>query len=154
MGVRRASLDDIERMLFVINSTNELFFKDIIPPEHFLSPVLDEEGIIDLMDRMSFIVSEFKSEVVGVAASEDIDGGTTEIHWLYVLPRYHRIGIGMGLMSCIEEEARRRLKTTVRLATAEEATWAIRFYEALDFLIIGKRPNPWGFDVVLEKRLD
>ncbi len=58
------------------------------------------------------------------------------------------------MLHWIEEEARRANVTTVRLATQEEATWAIRFYETLGYMVAGKRPNPWGFDVVLEKRID
>ncbi len=152
--VRKAGLEDVERMLFVINSTNELFFKDIIPPEHFRSPVLDEEGIIGLMDRMSFIVSELEGKVIGVAASAEVSRGMTEVHWVYVLPHCHRRGIGTGLMLSIEEEARRDDMTTVRLATPEEAIWAIRFYRKLGYVVTGKRPNPWGFDMVLEKHID
>ena len=75
MRVRKAGLEGVERMLFNINSTNELLFKDINPPEHFRSPLLDEEGIIGLMDKMSFIVSVLEVKVVDVAAFTKTDEG-------------------------------------------------------------------------------
>ena len=108
MEVRRADADDAERILFVINTTNAEQFKDIIPPGYFRSPVLDEVQVIDLMHRMSFIVSEHDGNVVGVAASYECEPGVIEVHWVYVLVEFQGRGIGSRMVSDIEEEARRR----------------------------------------------
>ena len=154
MKVRRADGDDAERIMFVINSTNAEYFKDIIPPGHFRSPVLDEVQVIDLMNRMSFIVSEHDGNIVGVAACDECEPGVIEVSWVYVLVGFQRRGIGTRMVSDIEEEARRRNLTTARLATPEGALWAIQFYESLGYIVTGRRRNPWGFDVVLKKQLD
>ncbi len=154
MFVRRACPEDMDRILFVINKTNEDFFRDIIPPEHFIRPILEEQRLEDQLREMTFIVMEQDGDVVGVAASVDTDPGTAEIHWVYVLSKFQRTGVGSSLVSWIEEEARMKNLRRLRVATLMEATWAIEFYKRLGFTITGNRPNPWGYDTILEKRLD
>lgn len=154
MKVRKADIDDAERIMFVINSTNAEHFKDIIPPPHFRSPVLHEVQVIDLMRRMSFIVSERDGNIVGVAASDECEPGIIEVHWVYVLVEFQGRGIGTRMVTDIEEEARGRNLMMARLATPEGALWAIRFYESLGYKVTCRKRNPWGFDVVLEKKLD
>ena len=154
MKVRKADIDDVERIMYVINSTNAEHFKDIIPPPHFRSPVLNEVQVVDLINRMSFIVSELDGNVVGVAASDESEPGIIDVHWVYVLVEFQGRGIGTRMVTDIEEKARRRNLMTARLATPEGALWAIRFYESMGYMVTGRKHNPWGYDVVLEKRLD
>ena len=154
MSVRRARPNDVDRILFIINSTNEDYFRDIIPPEHFIKPILEEQRLKNQLREMKFIVMEQDGEVIGVAASVDTEPGTMEMHWLYVLSQYQRLGVGLKLVSRIEEEARLNNMRKIRVATLSEATWAIEFYTSLGYVIKGKRPNPWGHDTILEKRLD
>ena len=154
MIVRRARLDDVEKILFVINTTNEQLFQDIIPNEHFITPILEEQRLREQLGEMSFIVSEQEGNVIGVAASNETEPGVVEMHWVYVLSQFQRSGFGSQLVSRIEEEARLNNSMIIRVATLMEATWAIRFYQGLGYVISGKRQNPWGYDTILEKRLD
>jgi ribosomal protein S18 acetylase RimI-like enzyme len=103
---------------------------------------------------MTFIVVEEGGSIVGVAAFHHSEPGVVEMHWVYVLPKFQRMGVGTRLVSWIEDRARRDGRAMVRLATPSEATWAVRFYEGRGYAVAGTRPNPWGLDVILEKVLD
>ncbi len=151
--VEKARSEDTRGILRVINETNLAAFSRIIPKEHFREPIITRKQFDECLERMTFYVHRKKGMVVAVAAlgAEDQDCG--RIRWVYVLPKYQKRGIGTALMFHLERLAREMGFRKTRLVTDNGAEWAIRFYMKLGYMLINKVPNPWGFNVWMEKHL-
>lgn len=152
--IRRASTRDLEEVLRVINRSNAEAYRSIIPEEHFREPVLTMAELLDHFGRMDFYVYQADQGVVGVSALEVEDGETGEIQWVYALPGHQRRGIGTALVRRLELEAREISLGRLRLFANEMAYWATGFYEKLGYRPTDRVERPWGFDVLMEKRLD
>jgi GNAT superfamily N-acetyltransferase len=153
MRIEKAESEDTRGILLVINEANREAFSRIIPKEHFREPILTLEQFDECSERMTFYVHRQKGVVVAVAAlgAEDQDCG--RIRWVYVLPKYQKRGVGTALISHLERLARDLGFKKIRLVTDNGAEWAIRFYMKLGYKSARRVPNPWGFDVWMEKQL-
>ncbi len=151
--IEKAKPDDVQEILPVINKANREAFAGIIPKEYFREPIITREQFDECSQRMTFYVHRYEGVVVAVAAlgAEDQDCG--RIRWVYVLPEYQRQGIGTALVLHLEREASGMGLSRSRLVTDNGATWAVAFYEHLGYTLIRRVPNPWGFDVWMEKPL-
>lgn len=152
--IEKASIEEVENILFVINTSNRKAYQSVFLKEHFKDPVLSLQELHALFERMQFFVYRSEDVIVGVAALsvEGVDMG--QIHWVYILPEYQRRGIGTALVRHLEQRAMEKGLCRVKLHTLGIALWAITFYEKLGYGITGKIDKPWGFDVVMEKRLE
>ena len=144
MGVCDADENEIEEILYVINESNRTFFESIIPKEYFKVPVLNLEEIKEQMKERTFYSYKIDGKIVGVAALEELNSSLGEIHWMYVLPEYLRMGIGTTLIRHIESEAGKRNLSHLIVNTAEKAVWARNFYENLDYILVEIRSTPDG----------
>ena len=104
--IKRASLQDAEQILHVINRSNSEAYRGIIPKEHFREPVLSMEDLRKDFKKMAFYVYEHRGEVLGVSALQVEDERTGSMNWVYVLPEHQRMGIGTTLVRHLESEAR------------------------------------------------
>jgi len=86
--------DRAQEILEVINTSNRIAYKGIIPREHFREPVLTEEELLEGFERMMFYAWESRSKIVGVAALQDLGKGVGRVRYVYILPGYQRQGIG------------------------------------------------------------
>jgi len=104
--------------------------------------------------RMLFCLYRSEGSVVGVAAlhQEGTDSGM--VRWVYVLPERQRQGIATALMAFLEGEARKMGLRKLRLRTVERAHWALSFYRKMGYHQAGRIEVAWGYDVIMEKRLD
>jgi len=110
-SIRRATLEDLEEILAVINTTNRPFFKEIIPPERFKDPFMNCEELKEEFEWKDFYIFELEGRIVGVAAFETSTtrlGMVGIITRMYVLPQFQRRGIGKALISEIESVAREK----------------------------------------------
>ena len=153
--IRKATIDDVNEVAYVINISNYCAYKNIIPREFFKHPVVNRDKILEDMKRMEFYVYEINNRIVGVAAlypRYEEDRGI--VRWVYVHPEYQRRGIGTVLMKYIEGKARRLGLRKLQLITHEKAYWAIKFYEKLGFKVVNYIERIAWRDVLMEKILE
>lgn len=129
--IRLAIPEDLEEILAVINTTNRLFYKEIVPPERFKDPFMSDDELKEEFERKDFYICELEGRIVGVAAFEvskraPDDGIITR---MYVLPQFQRRGIGMALIAEIESIARRQGVEEILIWTDPKAWWAVSFYK-------------------------
>lgn len=151
--IRKASSMDAERILYVINKSNREAYREIIPKRYFREPVLSMMMLLGDFKRMTFYVYEHRGEVVGVSALCVEDGGTGSMHWVYVLPRHQRKGVGSALVTHMESMAKEIGLSKLWLFTVEKAYWAVEFYKKLGYRLAERVKRPWGFNVVMKKEL-
>jgi len=153
--IRKATIDDVNEIAYVINISNYCAYKNIIPREFFKHPVVNRDKILEDMKRMEFYVYEINNRIVGVAAlypRYEEDRGI--VRWVYVHPEYQRRGIGTVLMKYIEGRARTLGLRKLQLITHEKAYWAIKFYEKLGFKVVNYIERIAWRDVLMEKILE
>jgi len=151
--IEKATADDVQEILFVINTANRKAFGRIIPTKYFKEPIITIEELEESLEMMMFHVHRHKGMVVAVAALSVEDEDTGRIRWVYVLPKFQKQGIGTALVLHLEQVAREKGLRKIRLVTDNNAEWAIRFYKKLGYILINKASNPWGFDVWMDKQL-
>lgn len=129
MSVYRASIEDVQAILSLINNSNSEAFRRIIPSEFFKQPILTSEELLREMDQMTFYFCKVEECIVGVAALRVESDEAGQISWVYVLPSYQGKGVGTALMRHIEDEAGRIKLKKLRLFANEKAYWARNFYK-------------------------
>jgi GNAT superfamily N-acetyltransferase len=153
MRIEKARSEDTHGILLVINEANREAFGRIIPKEHFKQPILTREEFEECSRKMTFYAYRHEKVVAATAALSVEGEDTGRIRWVYVLPEYQRQGIGTALVLHLERQAWEVGLRRARLVTDNGATWAIAFYEHLGYTLARRVPNPWGFDVWMEKQL-
>jgi len=151
MMIRRANESDVERILYVINYTNQLFYRNIIPKEYFKEPVLSRAELELLFEKQRFFVFEVDSAIVGVASLEKVNEIEGMVHWVYVLPEHERTGVGTSIMRAVEEEAKKTGLKTLTLFANARAPWALGFYKKLGYKKAGNLERLCGKDVIFKK---
>ena len=151
--IEKATSDDTQEIVFLINIANREAFSRIIPKEHFRKPVITRDEFEECSKKMTFYIHRHKEMVVAVAALGVEDGDTGRIRWVYVLPKFQKQGVGTALVLHLEQVARGKGLRKTRLVTDNDAVWAIRFYKKLGYTLIRKVSNPWGFNVWMDKQL-
>ncbi len=149
----KVGLEDAEEVLSVINTSNRQAYREIMPKKYYRDPVLSLEELAQQLGEMDFFVFREGRRILGVAALRVEAKDLGMIRWVYVLPTEQRKGIGTALIRHIEEEAKSRGITELRLRANERAIRALRFYEKLGCRSIDKVQRPWGVDVIMERRL-
>ena len=153
MTISEAKIENVERILFVINESNRKYYKSIVPPEHYREPVLTHDELLKIFETMTFFTFKEDNEIVGVAALEHLEGERADLHWVYILPDKQKKGVGTSLVKHIEVEAKRRKIRILRVPTAEKAFWARSFYLKLGYEITGREERPEGFLTIFEKQI-
>ena len=153
MTISKAKIENVERILFVINESNRKYYKSIVPQEYFKEPVLTYDELLKIFEKMIFFIYKENDEIVGVAALEDVSGERADVHWVYILPDKQRKGIGSSLVKHIEVEAKRRKIRILRVPVAEKAFWARSFYLKIGYEITGREQRPEGFLTIFEKQI-
>ncbi|GAA2886392.1 N-acetyltransferase [Actinoplanes cyaneus] len=76
-----------------------------------------------------FLVATRDGEPVGCGALRQLDDHSVEIKRMYVSPASRGSGVATAVLRALEDAARRRGWTTMRLETGTAQPEAIRFYE-------------------------
>lgn len=154
MSVHRAASKDVESILFVINKSNSEAYGKIIPPQYFKEPVLTLDKLLEDFEEMAFYTYKVEESTVGVAALKILNDQVGQIRWVYILPEHQRKGVSSSLINHIENQAKKmKLKKLMIPSVHEKAYWARNFYEKLCYRMVGRRPRPWGDDVIYEKNV-
>jgi len=127
-SIRRATAGDLSEILTVINTTNRLFYRGIVPPERFKDPFMSDDELKQELEQKDFYICELEDRIVGVAAFETSttrSGTVGIVTRMYVLPEFQRKGIGTALISEIESVAREQGVREILIWTDPKARWAV-----------------------------
>jgi len=134
--IRRAVEKGLEELLAVINTTNRLFYKGIVPPERFKDPFMSYGELKEEFKRKDFYLYKLGGRIAGVAAFEVSQAHLIKVGVvtrMYVLPESQRRGIGSLLISEIESIAKERNVQDILIPTDPKARWAVSFYKRLSY---------------------
>ena len=127
--IRPVGKDDLETVLAIINETNKISYRAIIPPERFKDPFMSLDELAGEAERMDFFLCEEDDQAIGVGALEERGSSIGVIYRLYILPAFQRSGVGSALLSHIERHARGLSISEILVWTASKAAWAVSFYK-------------------------
>ena len=132
--IRECTIDDAERICFVVNEAAEAY-RGVIPDDCWHEPYMPLDELRREMAGMTFFgwdSPEAKDGLVGVMGYQPLEGVTLVRH-AYVLSERQGEGIGGRLLEHLTAMPSGRLL----VGTWQAATWAIRFYERHGFRRLG-----------------
>src|SRR6185503_13318997 len=112
--IRRATLDDIDAIVGVVNTNTDRLL------------ARDRDEIVQLLD--AFWVAEVDGRIVGCCCLEVYSPKIAELRSLAVIPEFRGQGLGARLTDAAVEEAKRRGIPQVLVVTSNRA-----FFERLNF---------------------
>jgi amino-acid N-acetyltransferase len=112
--IRRATLDDIDAIVGVVNTNTDRLL------------ARDRDEIVQLLD--AFWVAEVDGRIVGCCCLEVYSPKIAELRSLAVMPEFRGHGLGASLTDAAVEEAKRRGIPQVLVVTSNRA-----FFERLNF---------------------
>jgi len=151
---------DISNILVVINDA-ALKYKGIIPDDCWREPYMTEHKLVDeFADGVRMFGYKKNNILAGVMGIQKLKN-VTLIRHAYTLTSYQGTGIGRSLLQYLLEINQ---NSCLLVGTWRKATWAIKFYEKLGFILHTQKqteillkkywkipPNQIVNSVVLEK---
>ena len=151
--IEKATINDAEKITFIVNKSNKDHYKHIISKEHFKDPIVSLKEILEDFNRMDFFIYKTNSEIVGVS-SLMINKDIGVICKMYVLPEYQNKGVGTKIMEDLEKKAKKlKLRKLRLLAIWSNNQKIIKFYNKFGFRVVGKIEREWAIDCIMEKEL-
>ncbi|KAL9963469.1 hypothetical protein ACROYT_G026980 [Oculina patagonica] len=92
------------------------------------SPLFKEDGFFFIRHNDRYVATAF-------AWQRDFDTPVGILHWLAVLPDYHRCGLGRALALCVLKYHKEHGKTSVCLITEVYRDAAIKLYKDIGFVV-------------------
>jgi len=129
--IRECTLDDAERICFVVNEAAEAY-RGVIPEDCWHEPYMPLDELRREMAGMTFFGWDEGDGLVGVMGYQPLEGVTLVRH-AYLLSTRQGEGIGGRLLEHLTAMSTGRLL----VGTWQAATWAVRFYERHGFRRLG-----------------
>jgi GNAT superfamily N-acetyltransferase len=130
--IRRCDERDFEEIWAIINDGARAY-KGIIPADRWTEPYMSREKLQrEIDDGVVFCGLEEGGELAGVMGFQNVKD-VTLIRHAYVRTASQKRGIGAWLLTHLTESTER----PVLIGTWADAVWAIRFYEAHGFQLVG-----------------
>jgi len=129
--IRECTIDDAERICFVVNEAAEAY-RGVIPDDCWHEPYMPLDELRREMAGMTFFGWDGVDGLVGVMGYQPLEGVTLVRH-AYVLSARQGEGIGGRLLDHLMAMSSGRLL----VGTWQAATWAVRFYERHGFRRLG-----------------
>jgi ribosomal protein S18 acetylase RimI-like enzyme len=160
MNLRRATSADVPDIAIVNVDTFQATQRGIVPDSVLKN--LDVGKAADRFQRLlsrddlqAFIyVAEVNGAVIGYAmaglAREHVPGYIGELYGIYILPPYHRSGIGRQLVQAVANELMHAGVPSMYVLVFKENTRARRFYESLGGQFLFERTITLGDEDVPE----
>jgi GNAT superfamily N-acetyltransferase len=144
ISIRRFREPDLSQLARLISETIGISYAEVYPPRavQFLKDFHSETKIADRSKSGTTLVVEEDGELV--ASGSLVDG---EILAVFVQPRLQKGGRGRALMRALEEEARARGVSQIRLSSSLPSK---KFYDSLGYKITEEK----SIDVGEGQRLD
>lgn len=117
----------------------------------------DEKLKADIAQGVQFLLAIKDDQPLGFAAYEHLDGVTTKVHKLYILPQAQGSGVGRAFISCISDRAAIHGSKKLQLNVYRKNP-AIEFYKKVGFKLAYEQDVDVGngyfmYDFVLEKEV-
>jgi len=126
--IRRCTDKDFEIIYSIINDAAQAY-KGVIPEDCWKEPYMSKEYLSHEIDSgVIFWGYEEDGELVGVMGIQNVQD-VTLIRHAYVRTNKRRQGIGSKLLSHLQKLT----NNTILIGTWADTSWAIRFYENMDF---------------------
>ena len=126
---------DISKILYIINEA-ALKYKGIIPDDCWHEPyMLEQELISEFTDDVRMFGYKKSNKLVGVMGIQELKN-VTLIRHAYTLTQYQGMGVGKSLLKYLLNINK---CNCLLVGTWRNATWAIRFYRKLGFVLHTKR---------------
>jgi len=129
--IRECTIDDAERICFVVNEAAEAY-RGVIPDDCWHAPYMPVDELRREMAGMTFFGWEDVDGLAGVMGYQPLERVTLVRH-AYVLSTRQGEGIGGRLIEHLTAMSSGRLL----VGTWQAATWAVRFYERHGFRRLG-----------------
>ena len=130
--IRPCVESDFEQIWTIINDGARAY-QGIIPADRFSTPYMSREKLRhELADGVLFSGFEDGGQLVGVMGIQSVLD-VTLIRHAYVLSTHQKRGIGAALLAHLRTKA----STPVLIGTWADAIWAVRFYQAHGFRLVG-----------------
>jgi len=134
--IRGCTLDDAERICFVVNEAAEAY-RGVIPDDCWHEPYMPLDELRREMAGMTFFGWDDGDGLAGVMGYQPLEGSlparVTLVRHAYVLSARQGEGIGGRLLEHLTAMSSGRLL----VGTWKAATWAVRFYERHGFRRLG-----------------
>jgi ribosomal protein S18 acetylase RimI-like enzyme len=152
--IEQADVTCSNDILEIINTSNRMMYRSIIPTEHFQDPYLSLDELLQDFDRMKFFVYKNPNHIVGVVGLEVESAEIGNIQRCYVARSYQREGVGTALVTHVEKIAKELGLRQIKLHVGESAYWATNFYRNLGYATIERQEHIWGSTLVMAKHID
>ena len=132
--IKEYTKKNIYKILNIINDA-ALKYKGIIPDDCWNEPYMSEQELSEeFRNGVRMFGFELNNELVGVIGVQKIKD-VVLIRHAYTLSLHQGKGVGSSL---IEYLLKQNQNSRLLVGTWKKASWAIRFYEKLDFIIQSK----------------
>ncbi len=129
--IRQCNSADLQEIYAIIN-TAALAYKGVIPADCWKEPYMPEEDLRhEIAQGVEFRGYEEAGKLSGVMGIQTVMDVTLFRH-AYIRPDRQRQGIGKVLLKTL----RQRAASPILIGTWAAASWAIRFYEKHDFVMV------------------
>ena len=132
--IRQCNSADLQEIYAIIN-TAALAYKGVIPADCWKEPYMPEEDLRhEIAQGVEFRGYEEAGKLSGVMGIQTVMDVTLFRH-AYIRPDRQRQGIGKVLLKTL----RQRAASPILIGTWAAASWAIRFYEKHDFVMVSHK---------------
>ncbi len=156
--LKAATPEDAPAIQHVAAVSWRFTYKDIFTPDYIANFVARAYALESLSKQIANsrhifeVVTNFANQVIGFAHCGD-SGKGPELFRLYLLPEYHRQGIGQALIRRIEEKMRTQKITRYFCYVHGRNEIGKSFYAKQAFIHIAERDKPETEDWYMEKVL-
>ena len=128
---------NISKILLIINDAS-LRYKDIIPDNCWHVPYMSNQELIDeFNDGVRMFGYQRNNKLIGVIGIQELKD-VTLIRHAYTLTSFQSKGTGGALLEYL---LKKNKNSRLLVGTWRNATWAIRFYEKLGFILHTKKQS-------------
>lgn len=150
MKIRLFTRKDSTQIQSVARESWRYAYEGLIPQQtqvDFLLSVYNEDALMKGLSTSVLFVAEEKGEVIGFVHFSLINiKKEIELGALYILPRFHRQGIGTALLKAMFDYFKGVRKITVSVVMQNDA--AIDFYHSKGFKQVGEMNDSiYGFSI-------
>lgn len=112
ISIRFVSIEDIPHIQSIAHETWSFTYEGIYPKDYirkFLSRAYSSENLSRSVERdlqsakRQFLIAEYNNKVVGYAQTSQVKEEEYELLRIYVLPEYHKLGIGKAFIQEFSE---------------------------------------------------
>jgi len=159
---RKASIDDVQQIALIHVTSWADAYQGLMPKAYIERYTLTRRELlwrkIISKNLSEVFVAQVDCRLVGFLSFDRVQekdlllGQHFELSSLYVLPKYHRLGVGRGLYQTFETELLEKVKgspTQVKLWVLDTNLIAFNFYTCLGFSETGKKLKEEVSDVCL-----